>query len=167
MNAAEDTPWFRELYDLLMEYEGNSLYEAVLQPWLEKGLAAVSECAHFKTMSTYDTKADSFLLPIWNLYALSRVNDFLLLPFQNDERGRWTGPQVTDEQYLAFFFHLGLTPIVSKQFTPFRNEIVRVRQSQDEAEPITVAEMVWPGLMLGDMLFSRSGVVVAGGARHS
>jgi hypothetical protein len=159
-------PWFRELYDLLMDYEGDNLYEAVLQPWTAKAQTAVSAFAQFQTMSRYDTKSDEFVLPIWNLYALSRVNDYLLLPFQNDEREGWAGPAVSVEQYLEFFIDLGFTPIVSTRFSAFRHEIVRVQPSQDEAAPISVVEVLWPGLMFGNMLVSRSGIVASGGASN-
>jgi len=166
MEIADKIPRFRELHDLLIGYKGNRLYEAVLQPWSEKAQVAVSGVDRFRTMSRYDTKSDEFLLPIWNLYALSRVNDFLLLSFQNDERGNWTGPQVSEEQYLAFFSQLGFTPFVSGGVSSFRNEIVRVQQSHNEAEPVTMTTMIWPGLMFGEMLFSRSGVAVVGGRHH-
>ena len=75
-------------------------------------------------------------------------------------------PPVSIEQYLRFFIDVGFTPVFSRRFSSFQNEIVRVLPSQDDAAPISVCEVLWPGLMYGDMLFSRSGVAVTGGTRH-
>jgi hypothetical protein len=163
---SDGIPWFRELYNLMLDYGGGALYEEVLLPWRQRALAAVAGFARFSRMSSFDTKADTFLLPAWNLYALSRINDFLLLPFQGDERGGWADPQVTRQQYLDFFAALGFTPFISERFSPFLHEIVRVRHNADDSAPIKVIETVWPGLMFGDMLFSRSGAAVEGGSDH-
>ena len=67
MEIMPNIPWFRELFDLLMDYEGDSLYETVLLPWSEMAQNAVSAFAQFKTMNRYDTRSDEFQLPIWNL----------------------------------------------------------------------------------------------------
>ncbi|MCC7531570.1 MAG: hypothetical protein IT342_23910 [Candidatus Melainabacteria bacterium] len=106
-------------------------------------------------------------LMLWDLYALSRVNDFFLLPFQNCELSKWKGSAVSMEQYLCFFQQLGLKPFEPKHgdvFSPFHHEIVSVEQSADAAEPISIVRAQWPGLMYGELLFSRSGVRVKGGA---
>jgi hypothetical protein len=159
-------PWFRELWEQVADHKAGDLYELVVSPWIEKARASVSEFAHFRQMARYDRKDEAFQFPIWNLYALSRVNDFLLLPFQGDETREWTGPQVTRDNYLRFFTEIGFRSFVAERFAPFRHEIVQVRRAEDDDAPIAVERTLWPGLMFGDMLFSRSGVVVSGGIKH-
>lgn len=43
---------------------------------------------------------------------------------------------------------------------------VQVHPADSDDEPIGGLETLWPGLMFGDMVFSRSGVKVLGGGRH-
>ena len=108
------------------------------------------------------------------LYALSRVNDLCILPFQpqgdreklGDSYSGWEGPNITLEQYVQMFENLGLRAVTRDTFHPFFHEIVTVEESDDADELITVIEVKWPCLMLGDMLFSRAGVAVRGGQNH-
>lgn len=111
---------------------------------------------------------ESLLFDIWELYALSRVNDFLLLPFQSGSefKSGWPGPSVEPHDYFKFFLSLGMHEFHEKNFHPFYHEIIEVNQSDDRNEPIALAEIVWPGFMLGEMMFSRAGVKVTGGAAH-
>lgn len=102
---------------------------------------------------------------MWNLYALSRVNDLLLMLFQGESTTR-SGARMTLSEYTEFFSKIGFTVFEADQFTPFHHEIVRVQQSNEENEPIGVLETIWPGIMFGDMVFSRSGVEVIGGTKH-
>ncbi len=102
---------------------------------------------------------------MWNLYALSRANDLLLMSFQKGATERKIATISLDE-YEAFFSQIGFTAVASGKFSPFHHEIVQVHQSKEDEDPIGVLERLWPGLMLGDMLFSRSGVAVIGGRNH-
>ena len=115
----------------------------------------------------------------WSLYALSRVSDFLLLAFQAPESpGAAKGlsgaagavgdapaahPQITlsPEEYLAFFEALGFRPFGRRgePFVPFFHEVVAVRSDSVCPQPV-VEEVVWPGMMFGQLLFSRAGAVV-------
>src|SRR5262249_10954893 len=110
---------------------------------------------HFDPQWTPDGWADA----PWNLYALGRVNDLLLLRLQSEKKHECLPP----EQYVEFFAGLGFTPLTREDFSPFHHEIIEVLQSQDHAEPVGIVEPVWPGLMFGDLQFSRSGVRVFGG----
>src|SRR5207244_623329 len=101
-----------------------------------------------------------------NLYALGRVNDYLLMSFQGHETGARTQARLTRDEYLEFFCGLGFTPFTSDRFSPFRHEVFRADVDQDAAAPIGVIDIVWPGLMFGDLMFSRSGVAVLGGSDY-
>ncbi|MEV4349662.1 hypothetical protein AB0J83_34825 [Actinoplanes sp. NPDC049596] len=112
-------------------------------------------------------------------YALSRLSDVLLLGFQPPLPAGATvpyahtlhldadWPRITVDQYLSTFAALGLTPIPPAPFDPFFHEIVAVEQTADPASPIEIVEVVWPGLLLGDLLFSRSGVRIRAGAHNA
>ena len=102
---------------------------------------------------------------MWNLYALSRVNDLLLLSFQCNPADS-TIASVSLDEYETLFSQLGFRIVAESQYSPFRHEIVLVHQSEQAEEPIGVFSHLWPGLMFGDMMFSRSGVEVVGGRKH-
>ncbi len=157
--------WFRELYDDVLHYKRHALFYDVLTPWIEKAQAAMSELGRFKTSAPFDSRDDAALAAMWNMYALGRANDLLLRSFQKGVTER-RDPALHREQYEAFFTQIGLTLVVSDNFAPFHHEIVQVHQSREDDEPIGVLRQVWPGLMLGDMMFSRSGVEVIGGRQH-
>ena len=59
-----------------------------------------------------------------------------------------------------------MTVVGSDRFTPFLHEVVMVDQHDNDDAPIGVVKELWPGLMLGEMLVSRAGVVVSGGRNH-
>jgi hypothetical protein len=52
------------------------------------------------------------------------------------------------------------------RFHPFYHEIVAVEGAPDAAEPISLVGTVWPGFMLGQLMFCRAGVRVHGGTDH-
>ena len=157
---------FRQLYELILDYEGDNFYQDVLLPREGDVRAATSVLSAFRRADSPATEADAHREGLWGLYALSRINDYLLLPFQNDERGHWDGPAISRDQYFDFFAAAGFTPFLADSFSPFRHEIVSVQQSECQDKPIQVEGTAWPGLMFGEMLFSRSGVAVSGGIDH-
>jgi hypothetical protein len=162
-NAA--IPPFRELYDTILSYRGHSLFYDVLNPSIENTLPAVTGLRRFSTWRPYDHTDVAAQNAMWNLYALSRVNDLLLMSFQKRAAESKLAP-VSLGEYEAWFSQLGLTIVASEMFSPFHHEIVQVHQSQEDEEPIAVFGHLWPRLMLGEMLFSRLGVEVIGGRKH-
>ena len=78
----------------------------------------------FDSSSCRLTKRTSFRFSLWNLYALSRVNDFLLTPFQHEGQAALKGPHVTPEQYVTFFEEIGFTAFKATTFSSLHNEIV-------------------------------------------
>jgi hypothetical protein len=102
------------------------------------------------------------------LYALSRVNDVLITPFQGNlfdgEASRSKDKLETLlPGYLLFAELLGLKKVEQPFFSSFHHEIVAVEESADEDHPVRLESTFWPCLMLGDMMFSRAGVRVSGG----
>src|SRR6476619_6070092 len=87
----------RDLYEKILNYEGEGVYENVLKTW-------VTENNYRNYLSnTFDKfQADkNFDLPqdgIWELYALTRVIDILTLPFQTNNKAdgsEWLGPKLS------------------------------------------------------------------------
>lgn len=163
--ATEDVPWFRALYDEILAYKRHSLFHDVLVPWTERAQVAVADLARFQAPVLYDPKDEESQSSMWNLYALSRVNDLLLISFQsNDVEDRL--PAISHYEYQSFFTGIGLTLADFGKFSPLHHEIVLVEQSADDNEPTQIYEQLWPELMLGQMVFSRAGVSVVGGRSH-
>ncbi|MEU9043837.1 MULTISPECIES: hypothetical protein [unclassified Kitasatospora] len=144
----------RALYEALLDTDGPP--EDVIGPWLAReGAGGYAE--RLRTASTHhhwwgDEDGQRLL---WELYALGRVADVLLLD-----------PQ--PPAYLGLFTALGMTPFEdAAPFDPFLHEIVEVEQAEDPQAPIEVLAVRHPGLMLGELLFNRAGVRIRAGAAHA
>lgn len=170
----------RELYYAAHRRGGQELYTTVLAPWLELHAAAVRE--GLLPLAGYGGwRRESYVFgdPLEQAYALSRVSDLLLLGFQPEfpagQAAPWAHelhlpdrlPQITEHEYLAVFTALGMNQIDMSAFDPFFHEIAVIEQDADPHAPIEVTRVLWPGLMLGELLFSRAGVAVRTGAAHA
>ena len=173
----------RTLYELIAEDPPPDLVGFLLG----EGVAAGREL--MRPLERHRRLADAVSLPdeewwhLWELYGLSRLCDFLLLPFQigepcaagvdrianvvfvrNDAIGREVRgplappPEITIDTYVRFWEGLGFEPFFERPYSPFHHEIVAVDATAPAGTPITVAQVLWPGLTFGKMLFSRAGV---------
>ena len=180
-----NTSSFRDLYYRMRDYEGKSLYEDVLAPWIPRARRILSGLEHYRRCNTpsnpYRVTDEDQLQ--W--YALSRVNDYLLVSFQRaasfysaknaqsrewrkwmSDTGHyhlthWKGSEISTEHYSQLVEGLGFTPLHNRVFHPFYNEIVQV--TEDPAVPpgkSVIGNVFWPSLMYGNMLFSRSGIEI-------
>ncbi|WP_208902597.1 hypothetical protein [Streptomyces incarnatus] len=166
----------RELYARLLDHTGAGAYDAVAAPWTARAgaayrerLTALAQLLAGPLPEKGDPRRARLSAELWELYALSRVADALLLSFQPPGHDHWAGPGLSRERYLALFTGLGMTPVgQTSVFDPFLHEIVEAEQAADPAEPIRVTGVVWPGLWLGGgVLFVRAGVRVRAGLRHA
>jgi len=163
----DDKLWFGDLYHLVLDYDGENLLDDVLMGWLSDGEEIMRLLAPAKRLSATPEDKDEKQFILWDLYALSRISDFLLLAFQSNESNKWDGPSISSDQFLSFFEKLGFNrfePRNGDRFSPFHHEVVSVTISENPKEPISILQAQWPGLMYGEMLFARSGVKVKGGA---
>ncbi|MFF0623683.1 hypothetical protein [Streptomyces sp. NPDC004296] len=165
----------RELYEALTRYEGPEPYETIVVPWLDRAqgdyrawLATAAEDGSW--WAEKGTEPDGREL-VWELYALHRVSDRLLLAFQSPSHGPGSPhprPLLSEREYLDVFTSLGMTPFEDGDaFDPFLHEIVEVEQADDPYAPIEVTELRWPGLMLGRLLFNRAGVRIRAGVEYA
>jgi hypothetical protein len=170
----------RELYFALRRYIGSEAYVDVLVPWVTTRGGWIQDLlAPLRTYGGWWREEYVFGDLLEQAYVLSRVNDVLLLgsqpplpesaglPFAHHLHLDEEWPHINAEQYLSFFARLDMTVIRTTVFDPFLHEIVAVEQSDAPDDPIEIMEIVWPSLMWGDMLFSRSGVRVRAGTNHA
>jgi len=139
----ESIPWFIELYFDLLKYEGALPFEEVIQPWRPKAEQATAALEQYKQMNfrtyPYEVKDED----LWRWYALSRVNDYLLMSFQTrpdfhqapsrqseDWLSRMRGVghdrlinqpvnRIEPSDYLQFFNSLGFTSFAEAPYSPF------------------------------------------------
>lgn len=161
----DDQEPYRPLHELLLEYEGNSTYVDILQPWLE---ANTNEILWLRTFAARvgDPVPPAEIEDLWRLYALSRVIELLLLRFQNGRADGcdWNGPHIELFEFEEFSKRLGFQICRPNDYTPFLHEVVEVFQAEEITQTPKITEYLWPSLMLGPMLFSRAGVRVLAGS---
>jgi hypothetical protein len=103
----------------------------------------------------------------WTVYAVSRVIDMLLQPWQAQP----PGGEIRDEwsarlAYRDFRAGIGATFPQASGFHPFLHEIVTVEQAEDPDEEPSVVAQWWPGSLIGSLMLVRAGVTVRAGAHH-
>ncbi|MCX5400970.1 hypothetical protein [Streptomyces sp. NBC_00102] len=184
MDEEEPPADARDLYQELLDHSGPDAFGAVVAPWLAHAGAGypawAARAAESLCREDFRGPADLRRAMSWELYALSRVSDVLLLahqpppdpeveaPWARRTRSLDGWPALGLEQYLHLFTALGLEPFrPTGPFDPFLHEIVEVEQAEDPEEAARVTGTVWPGLWLGPLLFSRAGVRVRAGAHHA
>jgi len=157
---------YRDLYDHMLSYEGEALADDLLRPWLA---AHDGERRWLDQLRARRGNPVPAMRPeeLWRLYALSRIVQLLQLssaPAAPD--AAWDLAPVSRGELEGFMVALGMEPIERPGFHPFFHEVVTVDQLPDEDEPAEVAEICWPGYMLGPLLVSRAGCRVRAGRSH-
>ncbi|WP_347254771.1 hypothetical protein [Leminorella grimontii] len=140
---------FRALHDEIMAYSGNALFQDVLRPAIPRLKAIMASFEYLRRLEDSRpgiVNSDDLM----RLFALSVVNDHLLLPLN-----------LSREEYLHFFQELGFEPYDRPEaFTPALCEIISVGNFNSFSEGITLGRSYWPGLRLGELIFSRCAVDV-------
>ncbi len=152
---------YRQLFDAI---NGSSpeenIFRTLLHPWLQ---AHEQECEWLHAFASRASPEPIAIEDSWRLYALSRVNDLMLLAFQRGESEGWEGPSLTLPDYQAFMTGLGCRVADQRTYSPFFHEIVEVteeRARSSRRKAVELTRIDWPALMLGTMMFSRAGVAV-------
>lgn len=144
---------FRELYDYLTELPPDEIPGSLLG----EGVIAAKSLMHPLEPYRYRNQAPVQIEDLWDFYSLSRISDYLLLPFQPGPALSADLPQLTLHEYLSFFMELGFRSLERLSCSPFHHEIVEVEQVE-EGHPVVIEQQFWPGLMFGELLFSRAGI---------
>lgn len=142
-----------ELYEALVTSETPEARATVMSRWLvdhaDERVWLESQSAAVATVPACDYE------DLCRLYALSRVNDLLLL-----------GLQPPHDDYLAFMTRLGMRVVTRDAFHPFFHEVVAIEASADSSAPPWVQREIWPCLVLGNLVFSRAGCAIEAGRDH-
>lgn len=165
-NESSEQPGFIELWDAIVDYESDYLFQEIILPRLARARALMANLSSFRQVSGAPQDQEERSYGLWELYALSRVSDHLLLSFQSTSAISWDGPSITPQEYLQFFEQIGFESFNANSgelFSEYHHEIFKVEQSAGLNDPVTIQACTWPGLRFGDMLFSRAGVKVTGG----
>lgn len=148
-----------QIYYRIWNYTGNNLYHDELEkciPFLSDVLKSLSNYNDYSIFRKTAPDIDGQ----FTLYALSRINDVLLLSFQEKRRQGNDAPKITLEQYIEFWNKVGFNIIVPKEYHPFFCEIYEVEECLSHNHHPEIIDIKWPCLMFGDLLFSRSGVLI-------
>ena len=148
---------FRALYHELSEHKTAYQLVTFLEKWSDENVRLIQDLArhrHFDPTFNFDRDE----LSSW--YALSRVNDWLLMSFR-----RAPGfPTLPEIEYSKFWDALQMTRSYPHDYHPFWCEIVEVEADDNPECAPQITDLLWPALSFGDLLFARAGVRVRSGA---
>lgn len=148
---------FRALYHELGEQKTAYQLVTFLEKWSDDNATSIESLSHHRRFdSTYSFDRDE--LSSW--YALSRVNDWLLMSLRQTPKF----PTLPESEYSKCWDALQLTRSYPHAYHPFWCEIVEVEIDENPDCAPQVTDLLWPALSFGDLLFARAGVVVRGGA---
>ena len=164
---ADDPPYFRWLFDDLMELSDGSDPGPQLERWVEDGRLAVESFRYLARASAVhiDGNVEVANRNLWNLYALSRVVDLLLLPLQPPSNTPFHESlpllRISREQLSSFMGAIGLLEFTREDFHPFYHEVVSAVSGRTYAASLAGrgVKHLWPAFMLEDMIICRAGVV--------
>ncbi len=125
---------------------GDDVFEDILAPHLPQLRDLLAPLAPYRQRERaggYHVTDEA----LWEWFALSVLNDQLLLPLTISERA-----------YRRFFGELGFELFEGGAFCPMRHELVQVEVRRSAVVDVVVAATRWPGLMFGELVFARSGV---------
>lgn len=151
---------YRQLFEAIHDSKpADDLFRTLLSPWLE---AHQEEREWAIAFARSTSPAPIASEDSWRLYALSRVNQALLLAFQDGAGQEQDGPSLRVTDYVAFMTGIGCHVAHEPAYSPFFHEIVEVTAATEpQHEEIALTRIAWPALMLGTMLFSRAGVAIS------
>jgi hypothetical protein len=149
----------RDLYDKILDYHGERLYEEVLRNWISEN--------DYK--SYIDNLSKGFRLgeipnisqdDLWELYALTRVLDILTLRFQTNNKADgsdWTGPDLLIETYVDFTELIGLETEIPQLFDTFTCEIIEAQNGNNDFQ---IIDCLFPSVKLKNIILKRAGVKI-------
>lgn len=156
-----------ELFSALCRHRGRDAYADELLPWLNSNTEQIVWLEELCQRSMNDW-GNATCEDICRLYALSRVTSIMLLRFQSGRADGtdYLGPSLSIDDFQRFHEQLGFTVVDHDVYHPFFHEILSVHASRNEDAQVKLTDYAWPCLMLGDMSYSRAGVIVEGGSKH-
>lgn len=174
VRGVPSTLWeFQNLFFELRDGPAAGWGGEVLGPWLDARPHVLFELHELGRPGSYRVRVPregDYYSALEGLYALSRVVDVLLSPFQPDWTSTgetwWQGSIPDHSAWHTFRAAIGAAPIAESAFHPFFHEIVSVQVSEDDAEPPSLIEEYWPGAIVGGLLVARAGVAIRAGVDY-
>ncbi|MDL2302874.1 hypothetical protein LJC28_00590 [Dysgonomonas sp. OttesenSCG-928-D17] len=147
----------RNLYERIIEYNGEKLYDDILIPWINNN----NYKEYLKNIEglLLENK-DIAIEDSWELYALSRVLDIMTLRFQLNNKAdgnNWLGPELKLKEYENFINLLGLTLKENIEYNSFYCEIINAIDGNDDFK---IIENYHPPIILGNLLIKKGGVKI-------
>ena len=145
------------LYDALLEHDGDAVDDVVLRPWLAENPDRLTDLVAIAGRMRYPDQG----LPVedlWVLYAVLRIVERLQDALISD--------RLSLPAYRGFTGAIGLSEIQPHPFHPMFHEIVSVTQTDDPDATAMIEDTLWPGMQLGPLILSRSGVALQAGEHH-
>lgn len=149
----------RDLYDKILTFEGEGLYEKVLKIWVTENNYRNYLSSTFDKLQP-DKEIDLSKEEIWELYALTRVLDTLTLRFQTNNKADgsdWLGPELTLSEYIAFIDLIGLEAKTPKTFHTFDCEIIEALEGENDFH---IIECCFPTIKSKNLILKRAGVKI-------
>ena len=149
----------RDLYDKIFDFEGESIFESVLKPWVVE-----NKYKTYLSMLSDKLQANQTNLSqedLWELYALNRVLDILTLGFQPNNRADgsdWSGTDITLAEYNTFNKLIGLETNIPELFHPFDCEIMEAQAGEKDFQ---IIEHFFPAVKLKNLMIKRAGVKIS------
>jgi hypothetical protein len=150
----------RDLYDKILDFEGEGLYENVLKTWVAENSYGNYLSNIFDKLQS-DNKIDFSQENIWELYALTRVLDILTLRFQTNNKADgsdWLGPKLSLTEYISFNDLIGLETRTPKSFNSFDCEIIKTREGEND---FLISECFFPSVRFKNLIIKRAGVKIS------
>ena len=174
----EQMGW-RDLFGALYAYRGDQWADDLILPWASDHFELLEELREIGQPEYHQAQVvpgPDRRTALEGLYALSRVLDVLIAPYQplnddpellNSVSGQpwWTGRLPDTEALLALAAAIDGTLIARDSFHPFFHEIVAVQPADDPDAGPELVDEVWPGFLVNSLLLVRAGVVVRAGAK--
>jgi hypothetical protein len=169
---------WRDLLGALDAYRGDLWSDHLILPWASRHFEVLEELREIGKPEYRQARVvpgPDRRTALEGMYALSRVLDVLIAPYQpvNDDpallnvvsgKPWWTGRLPDAEALLALAAAIDGTLIAQEHFHPFFHEIVAVLPADDPDAPPELIDEVWPGFLVNSLLLVRAGVVVRAGA---
>lgn len=146
----------------VLAYEGTALFEDLLLPWIEANPEEIAWLAAFAGRKGAPIPPAS-TAELWRLYGLSRLCELLREVVYAPVTRTGPGPGLTEEHFYVFGERLGLDVSVAAVYSPFHHEVVRIAPARDPQQAPVLLAQEWPGIMLGELLIMRAGVIVEAG----
>jgi hypothetical protein len=155
---------FRGIFEQLIRLQPDEMFDYLLsKPVLTAARELMEDLRRYRVVPKTGQLADHSPKEeqdLWELYALSRINDFLLDPLTS-MLARSNDGDLRVNFFTALGFEAFNLPSWDRQpfpYSPFHHEFVDVAVSRDVSAP-QAWRVRWAGLRFGDLLFARAGVV--------